>query len=135
MRKYSMERASANEFGGAVHIGEDLELVGDAQIVPIRREAVGDDAFAHLLLAEGLDHLVLIRLRAYPLIALDGHLVCLHAAGATNGAGVPSFQSFPLLRAYPKLLWGCGSPNVERNFCDEPDVRFPQTSCSHRHSG
>ena len=58
---------------GAVDVGEDLELVGDAQVVAVGGETVGDDAFADLLLREGVDHIVLGGHLADPAVTLDGH--------------------------------------------------------------
>ena len=58
---------------GGVDVGEDLELIGDAEVVAVGGESVGDDAFANLLLAEGLDHLVVDCLLADPAVALNGH--------------------------------------------------------------
>ncbi|HXR37590.1 MAG TPA: hypothetical protein VN776_00770 [Terracidiphilus sp.] len=91
-----MERANANEFGGhnhrlglhgnkrplveglgiddsAVHIGKNLELVGDPEVITVRGEAVGDDALAHLLFAERLDHPVVDGLFPDPTVTLNRH--------------------------------------------------------------
>ena len=96
MRKYSIVRASANEFGGTmqmsalmstndrgskffgidhgvVDVREDLELVGDADVVAVRRQPVRDDAGAHLAILERLDHAVLARHLLDPPVGLDGH--------------------------------------------------------------
>jgi hypothetical protein len=45
---------------GGVQVGEDLELARHADVVAVAGNAVADDAFAHLLLDEGLDHAVLL---------------------------------------------------------------------------
>jgi hypothetical protein len=59
---------------GAVDVGEDLELVADADVVAVRRHAVRDHPGAHLAILEGLDHPVLERHLPDPAIALDsGH--------------------------------------------------------------
>ena len=100
MRKYSTVRASAKELGGMmqtsdlqvheavgvevlgvddgrVDVGEDLELVGAADVVAVARGAVGDHppglALAHLSGLEGLDHAVLGGHAADPAVGLDGH--------------------------------------------------------------
>ena len=96
IRKYSIVLASANEFGGmmqtsalmstndfgskffgiddgVVDVGEDLELVADADVVAVGRHAVGDDALPHLIVHERLDHLVLARHAGDPRIGFDGH--------------------------------------------------------------
>ncbi len=70
------ERALVEVLGiddGAVDVGEDLEFVGDAQVVAVGREPEGDDAFADLLLREGIDHIVLGGHFADPAVTLDGH--------------------------------------------------------------
>jgi hypothetical protein len=75
MRKYSTVFASANEFGGmmqiavlrstkereskcfgsttcAVDVGEDLEFVGDADVVAVGRQSVRHDTIADLAILE-----------------------------------------------------------------------------------
>ena len=56
-----------------IHIGENLKLIGDANVVAVRRNSVTDDAFADLAIRERLDHLVLQRHAANPVVWLDGH--------------------------------------------------------------
>ena len=58
---------------GVVDVGEDLELVGDADVVAVRRHAVRDDAGARLALDERLDHPVLERHALDPRVGFDGH--------------------------------------------------------------
>src|SRR5271157_2538854 len=70
------ERALVELLGiddGRVDVGEDLELVGHAQVVAVRRETEGDNAFADLLLRKGIDHIVLGGHFADPTVTLDGH--------------------------------------------------------------
>src|SRR5579871_717412 len=87
MRKYSMVLASANEFGGMMQtsalmstndvgvedVGEDLELVADAHVVAVRRHAVRDDAGAHLLVDERVDHPVVARHPPDPRVGSYAH--------------------------------------------------------------
>ena len=95
MRKYSTVRASANELGGMtqkslpdfdegvrvevlriddgrVDVGEHLEFVRAADVVAVARRAVGNDLvavdLAHLIRLERLDHAVLLRHAADPLV-------------------------------------------------------------------
>ena len=56
---------------GGVDVGKDLELVGDAEVVAVGGESVGDDAFADLFLAERDDHLVVDCLLADPAVTLQ----------------------------------------------------------------
>src|SRR3954447_7467874 len=56
-----------------VDVGEDLELVADADVVAVGGDAVGDHAGADLIVDEGLDHLVLPRHPLDPAIRLDAH--------------------------------------------------------------
>ncbi len=88
-----MERARANEFGGTITDGawtETKERSSKAlgsmmalftlvkilnssetrKIVAVGRQAVGDDAFAHLFLAERLDHVVILGLFPNPAVTL-----------------------------------------------------------------
>src|SRR2546430_12362751 len=62
---------------GGVDVGEDLELVRAAHVVAVAGGAVGDDPLAvrlaHLPGLEGLDHAVLARHAADPVIGLDAH--------------------------------------------------------------
>mgnify|MGYP001557702979 CR=1 FL=1 len=54
------------------YVGENAEFVRNPQVVPVRRQPVGDHAFPHLLFAERLDH-ALQGLFANPAVALDRH--------------------------------------------------------------
>ena len=56
-----------------VDIGENLELVGDARVIAVGRQAVADAALAALRLDERLDHRVLLRLLANPAVGENGH--------------------------------------------------------------
>jgi len=58
---------------GAVHIREDLEFIGDPQIVAVAGKTVGDDAFAYLLLGEWVDHVVFVGHLADPTVGENGH--------------------------------------------------------------
>ena len=58
---------------GVVDVGEDLELVADADVVTVRREAVRDDALAHLIVDEGFDHPLFERHALDPGVVFDGH--------------------------------------------------------------
>src|SRR4029077_2486969 len=75
---------------GRIDVGEDLELVGAAHIVAVAGGAVGDDLaavdFTHLTRLEGLDHAVLARHAADPVVGLDAHrnLRLAHGAGSTE---------------------------------------------------
>ena len=51
-----------------VDVGEDLELVGDARVIAVGRQAVADAALAPLRLDERLDHAVALRLLANPAV-------------------------------------------------------------------
>jgi len=53
-----------------IHVGEDLELVGHAQVIAIRRQPVGDHALPYLLLGEGVNHVVFFGHLANPAVAL-----------------------------------------------------------------
>jgi hypothetical protein len=52
---------------------EDAELVGHANIIAIAAQAVGDNAFAHLVFDKRLNHAVLERHAADPVIGFDRH--------------------------------------------------------------
>ena len=56
-----------------IHIGEDAKLVRYAHIVAIGRHTVTDNALAHLAIFKGLDHVVLSRHLANPLVRLHRH--------------------------------------------------------------
>ncbi len=58
---------------GRINVGENLKLVGDANVVAVRRNSVADDAFANLAVGERLDHLVIERHFANPAVWLNGH--------------------------------------------------------------
>ena len=60
-----------------VDVGEDLELVGDARVIAVGRQAVADAALAALALDERLDHAVLLRLLANPAVGQNRHAECL----------------------------------------------------------
>jgi hypothetical protein len=64
-----------------VDVGEDLELGRAADVVAVAAGAVADDLaavhLAHLAGLEGLDHAVLLRHAADPLVALDAHAASL----------------------------------------------------------
>ena len=54
--------------GDREHIGEDLELIGHANIVTVRGKTVRNDACAYLVFNERLDHALLLRHSADPFI-------------------------------------------------------------------
>jgi len=56
-----------------VDIGEDLKLIRDADIVAIRGYAEGNDALAHLVIDERLDHAMLLCHFADPMIWFNSH--------------------------------------------------------------
>jgi len=58
---------------GAEHVGEDLELVGDADVVAVRRHAVTDHAVAHLRVDERLDHSLFERHFLDPVVGFQAH--------------------------------------------------------------
>src|SRR5205085_3966027 len=58
-------------------IGEDLEVVGDASVIAVTRQAVADAALAPLRLDERLNHAVLLRLFANPAVGQNRHAECL----------------------------------------------------------
>jgi hypothetical protein len=97
MRKYSTDRARANEFGGTIHtspsnstndfgsnvlgvddrvehIREDPEFARDAHVVAVRADPVGDHPLTHLAALERLDHAMLERHASNPAVGLNGHL-------------------------------------------------------------
>src|SRR5439155_494698 len=53
--------------------GEDLEFVGDADVVAVGGEAKGDDADPYLVLDKRLDHPVLERHALNPIVRFDCH--------------------------------------------------------------
>src|SRR3977135_437063 len=63
---------------GGVDVGEDLELVRAAHVVAVAGGAIGHDPaavhFAHLSGLERLDHRVLARHAADPVVGLDAHV-------------------------------------------------------------
>src|SRR4029453_7084003 len=86
-RNYSDVRLQVDEVAGfkvlgidngGIDIGEDLELIGTAHIVPVARSAVRDDldtaVLAHLTGLEWVDHATLAGHAADPLIGLDAHV-------------------------------------------------------------
>ena len=56
---------------GRIHVGENLELVGHAQIVAIGRQSVRNHALAHLLLGERIDHVVFLGHLADPAVTFQ----------------------------------------------------------------
>jgi hypothetical protein len=58
---------------GEVDTGKNLEFAGDAEVMAAGGRPMGDNAPMHLLLADGLDHVVLDGLFLYPTIALNRH--------------------------------------------------------------
>ena len=56
-----------------VHVREDPELVGHANVVAVGGHAVRDHALAHLALLEGIDHAHLTRHARDPAVVLDRH--------------------------------------------------------------
>ena len=59
--------------GCRIHIGENLEVIGDSGVVAIGGEAVADAPLAPLRLDERLDHCVLLSLLANPAVGKNGH--------------------------------------------------------------
>src|SRR6218665_2157105 len=57
----------------AVDVREDLELVGDAGVIAVGGEAIGDAALAALRFHERLDHAVALRLLANPFVGENAH--------------------------------------------------------------
>jgi hypothetical protein len=53
--------------------GEDFEFVGDADVVAVRREAVGDSAIPDLVVHEGFYHPAFQRHPANPVVRLQAH--------------------------------------------------------------
>ena len=68
---------------GVVDVGEDLELVGDADVVAVRRQPVRHDALADLTVLERLDHAVLERHLPDPAVGFDGHMSVVESASWT----------------------------------------------------
>src|SRR6266849_2012301 len=62
---------------GVVDVREDLELVGDPEVIAVGRHPVRDHPRADLALLEGLDHVLLERHPPDPAIALDHRLALL----------------------------------------------------------
>ena len=58
---------------GRIDVGENLKFIGDANVVPVRRNSVADDTFANLAVGERLDHFVFERHFANPAVWLNGH--------------------------------------------------------------
>jgi hypothetical protein len=58
---------------GIVDIGEQLELVGNARVIAVARQAVADRPLAALPVLERLDHPMFERLRPNPLVRHDAH--------------------------------------------------------------
>ena len=80
------EGARVEMFGvddGAVDVGEDFELVGDTDVIPVRGDAVADDTFADLAVGEGFDHFVLEGHAANPRIGLNRHPFLLQRKACT----------------------------------------------------
>jgi len=57
----------------AVDIGKYFEFVGDAQVIAVGREPVGNYAIFHLFFAEWFDHAMVDRLLSDPAVTLNGH--------------------------------------------------------------
>src|SRR5206468_7190828 len=76
---------------GVVDVGEDLELVGDPEVVAVGRDAVGDHTGADLPLLEGLDHALLEGHVPDPPVALD-HSVTSQASYRPGSDGVKSWS-------------------------------------------
>ena len=69
----SVAKPSHSGSNGAVHIGKNLEFIGDPEVIAIGGEAIGDDALGHLRLTERLDHPVFDGLFPNPTVALNRH--------------------------------------------------------------
>jgi hypothetical protein len=113
------ERAFVKVFGvdnGGVDVGEDLEFVGDAQIVPVRGDAVRDYAFTHLAVIERTDHSMFLGHAADPAVTFDCHVAW-----------------------FPRVLGGfCGAtkkPSYRRNCSIDNMRRSPIASTSYVLSG
>ena len=59
---------------GGVYVGEDVELIGDTDVVAVARYPITDHAVAHLPVFERLDHAMFQRHLSNPDIRLDRHL-------------------------------------------------------------
>src|SRR5690606_10208405 len=70
-----------------VDVREDLELVGDPDVVPVRRNAVRDDAGAYLAVVERFDHALLEGHAANPPVGLDRHRQSWALPGVPGAAG------------------------------------------------
>ena len=61
----------------AVHVGENLELIGNPEVIAVAREAIADDAAmvggADLTIDEGFDHPMLLGHLADPAVGTNGH--------------------------------------------------------------
>src|SRR5271154_932974 len=60
---------------GGIHICKNTEVIGHANVIPVAGYSVADNAFADLAVLKRIDHLVLERHSAYPMIRLDRHPV------------------------------------------------------------
>ena len=94
-----------------VDIGEDLELVGHAGVVAVGGQAEGDHALAPLRLDEGLDHAVLGRHAADPVVGHDGH-----------GGGPSGWRD----RTAPLGTRGRGRPGIGRPLSPAARQRQPE---------
>src|SRR3546814_13319940 len=83
-------------------LGEDQELVRDARVVAVGRQTVGDHPRPRLLLDEGLDHAVLLRLFANPDVRHDRHraapLPSISARPPDGGSALLDEPAAPLKR-------------------------------------
>ena len=98
---------------GAIDIGEDFELVGNAEVVALGREAIGNDAFADLFFAERLDHPVVDGLLPDPTVTLNRHTT--PGPGATflpgrNSMQMGKFAPPSVRKASANDNGGCGIP-------------------------
>ena len=69
----------------AVDVGKNLELVGDAGVIAIRRQAIADASVAALRLDKGFNHGVSFGLFADPDVGKDGHIFFLFQIGRAEG--------------------------------------------------
>ena len=61
--------------GGRKDVGEDLEFVGDADVVSVGGNAIRYDPVADLLLFERFDHALFVRHLADPVIRFEAHIL------------------------------------------------------------